>query len=127
MTADLLGQAITFSLVAAMGFALGIFYDIFRVFRKMLRHNAVFIAIEDVIFWLLATGLLFVLLLWINFGQIRAFVFIAAALGILIYFSTLSKLLMLAAARLINLVKRGLRRAQKYVMMKLPKKQNEKA
>jgi spore cortex biosynthesis protein YabQ len=111
------GQAATFLLFVAMGFALGIFYDIFRILRKIVRHNAVFISIEDLIFWTVSAGLLFILLLRVNFGELRFFVLLAAGLGLALYFGTLSHFFL----KLGDLAKKGLRNGTRYVKIRFTK------
>ncbi|MDR2167695.1 MAG: spore cortex biosynthesis protein YabQ [Clostridiales bacterium] len=110
-------QAATFLIICAAGFALGIFYDVFRILRKIVRHNAVFISIEDIIFWLAAAALTFFLLMRINFGELRFFIFLALAIGLAIYFSSLSRPILHFG----GLLKKGLHKGGKYVKIKATK------
>jgi len=125
MTADLTGQAITFLLTVLAGFAFGLVYDGFRIFRKMLHHNSIITAIEDVLFWVLSALLLFTLLVHINFGQVRFFTFLGVALGIILYLYTLSRLVLpfgtkcaVAVRKTAGKAKRGLHTSAKRVKMK---------
>lgn len=125
MTADLTGQAITFLLTGLAGFAFGLVYDGFRIFRKMLHHNPILTAIEDVLFWVLSTLLLFTLLVHINFGQVRFFTLLGVALGIILYLCTLSRIILpfgtkcaTAIRKTAGRAKRGLHRGAKCVKMK---------
>ncbi|MCL2236038.1 MAG: spore cortex biosynthesis protein YabQ [Defluviitaleaceae bacterium] len=125
MTADLTGQALTFLITVLAGFAFGLVYDGFRIFRKMLRHSPLLTAVEDVLFWVLSALLLFALLMHVNFGQVRFFTFLGVALGIILYLCTLSRVIMpfgtrcaLGLRKSAGKAKRGLHTSAKRVKMK---------
>jgi len=99
MSINLYGQAVTFILAAAIGFGLGIFYDTFRIFLK---------SVGDFIFWVVSLAVSFLLLLRINFAQMRFFIFLALALGFILYFNTLR-----------YLVKKPLFAFKKYVKIRI--------
>ena len=44
-----------FLMSVAMGIALTLTYDLLRVFRRVVSHNSILIAMEDVCFWLVWT------------------------------------------------------------------------
>jgi len=85
------GQAAAFLAAVAAGFVLGAFYDFFRVFRRLLRHKALATTIEDAAFWIIATLVMFYFLLGLNYGQLRGYLFLGAALGVVLYLSMLSR------------------------------------
>jgi len=99
-------QAISFLAAAAAGAALGIFYDLFRILRKTLRHKTATTAIEDAIFWIVATLFMFIFLLYENFGAIRAFTFLGVALGAILYFLNLSRFFMKFAIAVLKKIKK---------------------
>ncbi|MCL2576243.1 MAG: spore cortex biosynthesis protein YabQ [Defluviitaleaceae bacterium] len=84
-------QAVIFLILTVAGFLLGFLYDVLRIARNVLRFGAVWVALQDVLFWLKAVALLFVVLMYTNYGQIRGFVFLAAGLGVLLYFLSISR------------------------------------
>lgn len=60
-------------------------YDILRVFRKLVKHGAVFTALEDVIYWILAALFIFAMLYRKNDGLIRGFAIGGILIGMLFY------------------------------------------
>lgn len=66
-------------------------YDILRIFRRIVKHNTVAVAFEDIVYWILIAIGIFSKLIMKNDGIIRAFSLISIFLGILIYFCTISK------------------------------------
>lgn len=91
MILSMWGQAAAFLATAAAGAVLGMLYDCFRILRRVLQHKTVSTTIEDAIFWLVSTLLMFAFLLNRNYGDIRAFIFMGLALGAVLYFLTLSR------------------------------------
>ena len=74
------------------GIAIGIFFDIFRILRKSFKTPDIITYIEDIIFWIFS-GLFFLFMLFkFNNGEIRSYVVVGLAFGILIYIFTISKL-----------------------------------
>ena len=121
MGMSILGQAATFLVTVATGFALGIFYDVFRIIRRILRVKFIGTAIFDFLFWVVCVVALFLVLLVVNFAEIRFFVFLGMFLGLVLHFVTLSQIFMALA----NLAKKGLRRSARYVKMESTKLANE--
>ncbi len=65
------------------GIALMMLYDLFRIFRHMVRHGTFFLAVEDVLYWLLCAIGIFAMLYQENDGLLRWFVLGGVALGML--------------------------------------------
>ena len=107
-------QAATFLFATGLGFALGIFYDVFRVLRHGFKPKMIVGALWDMVFWLTLTVFLFFILLQTNFGQLRFFIFLGLLIGFVLHLSTLSKLIISLTKR----AKKGLRLGKKYAMMK---------
>ena len=91
MILSMSGQGATFLATAIAGVVLGVLYDCFRILRRVLRHKTVATTIEDAIFWIVSTLLMFIFLIGHNFGDIRGFIFMGLALGAVLYFTTLSR------------------------------------
>ena len=86
-------QAYLFLVFSMTGVAIGILFDFFRILRRSIKTSNIITYIEDVLFWIL-TGLLVLYNIWyFNNGEIRIFMFLGIILGVLIYMSTLSNLL----------------------------------
>lgn len=89
MNAD--GQIDTFVIAVATGAFLGLLFDFYRVLRALYRPRRLLTALADLLYWLGATGLVFVALLFGNWGELRLYVFIGLALGALGYYRLLSR------------------------------------
>lgn len=81
----------TLVMMVAGGNALGAIYDLFRVVHQRLRMPRLAYIPIDITYWILSTILIFSLLYSSNQGQLRLFVFIGMASGVLIYYFLLSK------------------------------------
>jgi len=101
-------QARLFLLACAAGFAIGFMYDVFRLIRVAIPHPSVLIQLEDVAYWLLAAGGMFIFLQHTMDGEVRAYSIFGAFLGALIYFLTLSVVIMAVSTAIINFIKRVL-------------------
>lgn len=73
------------------GLILGALYDVYRVVSKWFRFPRWAMPIFDILYWIVATAIVFGLLYRSNLGQVRVFIFIALAVGVACYFSLLSR------------------------------------
>ena len=77
-------------------------YDVFRILRRLFKHGAFLIAIEDITFWLAASIFIFTMIYRQNNGIIRGFSIIGMLLGLLIYHFSVSDPLVKAITKLIQ-------------------------
>ncbi|AVG14190.1 spore cortex biosynthesis protein YabQ [Paenibacillus larvae] len=82
---------ITMLLMFTAGLALGAMFDVFRILFERFRLPKWAMPIVDIVYWIVATILVFRLLLGSNEGQVRMFVFIGLCLGVLLYYPLFSK------------------------------------
>ncbi len=101
-------QACLFLSTIIIGAFIGFIYDCFRIFRKIIPHSHFFIQLEDGIFWIMVILTMFLFMLHENFGEIRFFSIIGAFLGMLLYFLTVSKLVILVSSTVIAFLKKAL-------------------
>jgi spore cortex biosynthesis protein YabQ len=99
-------QAQFFVLTVLLGAAVGIVYDCFRIIRLAFRHPDFLTQIEDLIYWLVSTLIIFYVILHRNNGEVRIYALLGVLLGMIIYFCTLSRLIMKISVTIINLVKK---------------------
>ena len=86
-------QAYLFLVFTLTGVVIGVLFDFFRIFRRTIKTSNIMTYIEDVLFWIL-TGLLILYNIWyFNNGEIRIYMFLGIIMGVLIYMSTLSNIL----------------------------------
>ena len=99
-------QALLFLSACAAGFVIGFVYDIFRVVRIALPHPSFLIQLEDLLYWALAFISMFMFLHRTTGGEVRAYSLLGAALGALVYFLSLSAVVMAIFSAIISFVKK---------------------
>ncbi|MCL2702704.1 MAG: spore cortex biosynthesis protein YabQ [Defluviitaleaceae bacterium] len=104
MILSMSGQAMLFLTTVVIGLGAGLFYDLFRILRLYIKHRAIVIHAEDLIYWLAVAAVTFYIFLNRHYGEIRGFCFVGVGLGMVIYFTVLSGFFLRAACRLINLL-----------------------
>lgn len=97
-------QIINFLVTVALGLAMGAIFDFYYILRRFLRPRKVFIHIGDLFIWLFMIGLVFVTLVYVNWGEVRFYVFLGIALGTLIYYLIFSKYIKIIYKYLIKMV-----------------------
>lgn len=78
-----------FSLLS--GVLVGILFDVYRVSRGMGKSGNVITFICDLLFWLLASIVIFIFLLYTSYAYIGIYVYLYIALGTYCYYKILSK------------------------------------
>lgn len=106
MILSIANQSHIFILTVALGFIIGFVYDIFRIIRKTFKHPDFLTQLEDLIYWLLVSFLMFYFMLNNNNGEIRAFNIIGVLLGMLLYFLTLSILIVKVSVTIIQFIEK---------------------
>lgn len=98
-------QAYIFAIFVLNGLLIGTLFDIFRILRKSFKTPDFITYIEDVIFWIL-TGILTLYFVFIyNNGEIRLYIFLGIAIGILLYMLTISNYIIKYAVKIITFLK----------------------
>ncbi len=70
-----------------------VFYDCLRITRKVIKHKEFFIALEDVLYWVISSLLIFNMMYKQNNGIIRAFSILAMFIGMILYHNLFSELI----------------------------------
>lgn len=99
-------QASIFLITVCVGFFIGFVYDLFRIFRKTLKHPNIFIQFEDLLYWVFVSLVMYYILLNKNYGEVRAFSIIGAFIGMIVYFLTLSQIFLPITVKIIEFVKK---------------------
>lgn len=84
----LLIQGMIFAAMMATGLVLGLWVDLFRFINK--RGQVIFAPVIDLLFWAVMTCVVFVVLINLNFLELRMYVFLSLALGLVLYFKLFS-------------------------------------
>jgi spore cortex biosynthesis protein YabQ len=79
-------------------------YDIFRIFRRLIKHDSFFIALEDLIFWVGAGLFIFAMMFKENDGIIRGFSIMGMAIGMVLYHFVFSDRIVNLITKLIRLL-----------------------
>lgn len=98
-------QLYTFIITIATGILLGALFDCYRVLRGTFRPRAVMTWVTDLLYWLIATVIVFLALVVSNWGELRFYVFLGIVSGVILYYRLLSLYairLLLAIIRLIK-------------------------
>lgn len=97
-------QAYLFLVFSLTGVAIGVLFDFFRILRRTIKTANIITYIEDILFWVL-TGILILYNIWyFNNGEIRVYMFLGIILGVLIYMSTLSNIVVKLFTRILGTI-----------------------
>lgn len=91
---ETIGQEVSVLGIAVLvGAGLFLFYDIVRIFRRIIPHGVIWVGVEDVVYWLICTGVVFVMLYHENDGMVRGFALGGIVFGMLLYYLVFSRLM----------------------------------
>lgn len=79
-----------------------VLYDGIRIFRRIVPHGVLAVALEDVLYWIGTALLIFQLLYRENDGAVRGYALFAVAVGMLFYHQTVSGWLVSHIAGVLN-------------------------
>ncbi|MCL1863450.1 MAG: spore cortex biosynthesis protein YabQ [Defluviitaleaceae bacterium] len=108
MILDMGAQAWLFLSTVLAGAVIGVFYDFFRILRRVATrfNTAWLVTLEDFLFWVIVTFGMFYFMLNQNFGEIRFFSILGAGSGMAIYFATLSRFFVKIGVAVVNYIKK---------------------
>lgn len=94
---------VQFFLVSILyGIILLVFYDGIRIFRRIMKHSKVFVALGDILFWLVSSVSIFAMMYEQNNGVIRGFSIMGMVIGMFAYNQLLSNLIVSKGSNLIG-------------------------
>lgn len=102
----LINQTSLFLIFTIDGVLIGIIFDIFRILRKTIKTSDFVTYIEDFLFWIITSIILFYSIFTYNNGELRFFMFLAVTLGFVLYLCTISSYLIKINVKIINVIKR---------------------
>lgn len=91
-----------FVLCALSGVACAFLYDFFKIIRRTIRSGQGLTFILDLLFWLCAAFLMFGMLLFANYGRMRIFEATAVLLGAIVYFFSISNVVVTCGTAVVN-------------------------
>lgn len=84
------------------GMLLLVIYDVLRILRRVIIHNSFFVSVEDILYWVISSLLIFHMMYQQNNGIIRGFAILAMLLGMLFYHVCASDTLVELISGIIN-------------------------
>lgn len=84
-------QWLTVAVMLLSGFGMGVVFDGYRVVSNELRFPRWWLPVLDVVYWMAAAVVVFRMLYASNNGEVRAYVFLGLAIGVILYYWLLSK------------------------------------
>ncbi|WP_310604115.1 spore cortex biosynthesis protein YabQ [Anaerosporobacter sp.] len=101
------------------GILLLIVYDSIRIIRRVVPHKAFFVALEDILFWIAASIVIFMMIYERNNGTIRGFAILGMLLGMVIYNQLLSRFIVKGITRIIKAILKAVWKVLSIVFMPL--------
>lgn len=105
---ELTGQIMTFVITIITGILLGGLFDCYRVLRGTFKPKALITWFTDLLYWLVATAVVFIALVFSNWGELRLYVFIGILSGLGLYYNWLSLYAIRLFSNMIRLIITGL-------------------
>ena len=102
-----------FLLSVGIGIALTLSYDFIRIFRRVVSHNSIFIAMEDVCFWLVWTFAILDVLHTYGDGVLHWYMAIGILAGVMGYHYTISCTLIRVSNYMLYRVKKATKKHKK--------------
>lgn len=100
-----------------VGIYLGAFlcflYDLVRCFRRIISHSYFFIAISDLLYWLLAASITIACINRYNYGSFRVYIFVAMTVSATLYHFTVSTVFMYFADFVTSFLRKNLKKCKK--------------
>lgn len=93
-----------FLIFLLVGIIIGLLFDIFRILRKSFKTPDFITYIEDIGFGILAGVILIFSIIVVNNGELRLFILLGIALGAILYFLTLSKLIIKVSVTILKVI-----------------------
>ncbi|MFC4075528.1 spore cortex biosynthesis protein YabQ [Salinithrix halophila] len=78
-------QWMTLGMMLGSGWLMGMLLDTYRIMARRFRLRGWVISLVDLLYWTAAAGIVFGLLMWSNWGELRFTVFVAVVMGWLAY------------------------------------------
>lgn len=111
-------QALIFLYTVIGGAAIALVYDLFRILRKAVRTGSIVTFVQDLLFWLIVSVIMFLTVFYSNDGELRAYLFIGACVGVILYALLFSRIVMASSLFIIRIASWPFR----FIIRKLKKK-----
>ncbi|MGN0394116.1 MAG: spore cortex biosynthesis protein YabQ [Coprococcus sp.] len=113
MTDMIRQQLLTYGISVLCGIGAGLLLGVVRELRKAIGTKNVLLAIWDILFWLMLSGLIVGVNYIYSGGEIRLYVFLGIFSGILLYFCTINWVVSRIVGYILYLIKNALKNVKK--------------
>lgn len=96
----------TMAAMLLSGVGMGTVFDGYRVVSNELKFPRWWLPVLDVVYWMAAAIAVFRVLYASNYGEVRAYVFIGLAVGVLLYYFLFSKLVTVTVTWIIGAIRK---------------------
>ncbi|WP_432404963.1 spore cortex biosynthesis protein YabQ [Wukongibacter sp. M2B1] len=90
------------------GVVIGFMYDIYKIYRAILKPNRFIAIIQDILFWIVISGVAVYVLVYSNDGQLRGYSLLGFMVGALIYNLLLSRIVVKAITIVLKTIKEAM-------------------
>lgn len=105
----------------AAGVLMGVYYDVFRLLRRMIHFDRISVALQDIFFWMTSAVYIFFVCIRLNNGYIRIYFILFAMIGWGIYYATAGRLLFLVFDCIIKVFSKILNGIRKFLISQAEK------
>ncbi|HBF9370692.1 TPA: hypothetical protein KO297_002329 [Clostridioides difficile] len=98
------------------GILIGVLFDFYRGLRGNFKFINYFAIIFDVLFWFLATVIIFVTINLTEFFALRYYHFVALFIGFILYYNTISKIVLSIINKIIRFVRNSFKKVTHYIV-----------
>lgn len=81
------------AVTVTVGIGLAVLYDCLRIWRRLIPHGIVWLSVEDILFWMAASLITFMVCFVEDAGNIRWFAVAGKVIGALMYHCTVGQFL----------------------------------
>lgn len=113
---ELTSQVITFLMTIVTGILLGMLFDGYRVLRGIFNPRILATGVADLLYWIIATGVVFTSLVLSNWGELRFYVFIGILSGLGLYYKWCSIWAIRLLSSGIKLIMNGVKLMKKIII-----------
>lgn len=107
-------RLVIFSLAA--GLITGMLFDSYRLIRGFSTVNKIITFIEDTLFWIFTSVVVFIFLLCTNYAYIGMYVYMCIAIGVYLYIKLISKFFISSQYRIFKALGKVLRIGKNFIL-----------
>ena len=86
------------------GIIIGFLYDLYRIFRYFFKPKKIAAFFEDLIFWIIISLIAVFVLIFSNWGELRAYEFLGFLFGAVLYHKLLSKIVITILVKVVKII-----------------------